>query len=329
MPANSGLPDNPQRISFVCDCGKKLVANSMQSGKRLKCPSCGQVVVVPPVRAGIVPTPTRAASEPHTADGQSAVDERSVVDRSLVAARRRCHRRRRFYSLRRKIETTGANRRCQYRSEGGSQRGRWLAQAGERKEGENVEHRLMKAIAANDVSEKVNADADLEAVLTRRAELAADALFDSAKTKLDAKAIVEAVALLQRYVADPHATKKPEAEQLLADYDLATSESAAIETLIAMSDEQFVQFRITGILDDHKIVHPVCGDLRQRCGETWKRPIGAAKKRSLPKRSFKKKKPRLPKRIVKSRNALLSRPPTPVSASPVPPTPMAPRSHDK
>ena len=69
MPANSGLPDNPQRISVVCDCGKKLVANSMQSGKRLKCPSCGQVVVVPPVRAGIVPTPTRAASEPHTETG--------------------------------------------------------------------------------------------------------------------------------------------------------------------------------------------------------------------------------------------------------------------
>ena len=69
MSANSALPDNPQRISLVCDCGKKLVANSMQSGKRLKCPSCGQVVVVPPVRAGIVPTPARAASEPHRKAG--------------------------------------------------------------------------------------------------------------------------------------------------------------------------------------------------------------------------------------------------------------------
>ena len=82
----------------------------------------------------------------------------------------------------------------------------------------------MKAIAANDVSEKANADAVLETVRTRRAELAADSIFDSAKTKLDAKAIGEAVALLHRYVADRHATKKPEAEQLLADYDLATSE---------------------------------------------------------------------------------------------------------
>ena len=137
----------------------------------------------------------------------------------------------------------------------------WLKQ-GSAKEGENVEHRLMKAIAAKDVSEKANADAVLETVRTRRAELAADSFFDSAKTKLDAKAIVEAVALLHRYVADPHATKKPEAEQLLADCDLATSESAAIKTLVAMSDEQFVQFRNTGKLDDRKITHPILAEIR-------------------------------------------------------------------
>src|SRR5262245_40618248 len=47
MPANSDLPDNPQRISFACDCGAKLVAKSIKSGKRIKCSSCGEVVVVP------------------------------------------------------------------------------------------------------------------------------------------------------------------------------------------------------------------------------------------------------------------------------------------
>ena len=65
MSANSALPENPQRISLVCECGKKLVANSLQSGKRLKCRSCGQIVVVPPVGAGIVPTPITAAPDPH------------------------------------------------------------------------------------------------------------------------------------------------------------------------------------------------------------------------------------------------------------------------
>ena len=145
-----------------------------------------------------------------------------------------------------------------------------------RKRAENVEHRLMKAIAANDVSEKANADAVLETVRTRRAELAADSLFDSAKTKLDAKAIVEAVALLKRYVADPHATKKPEAKQLLADCDLATSESAAIETLMAMSDEQFAQFRNTGKLDDRKITHPILVEIR---ATTLRRNLETANRR--------------------------------------------------
>ena len=139
----------------------------------------------------------------------------------------------------------------------------WLKQGSAKdKDGEDVEHRLMTAIAANDVSEKADADAVLETVRTRCAELAADSLFDSAKTQLDAKAIVEAVALLHRYVADRHATKKPEAEQLLADCDLATSEIAALQTLMAMSDERFVQFRNTGKLDDRKITPPILEEIR-------------------------------------------------------------------
>lgn len=66
----------------------------------------------------------------------------------------------------------------------------WLKQGSE-KDGENVEQRLRTAIAANDVSEKANADAFLEMVRTRRAELAADFLFDSANTKLDTKSLSE------------------------------------------------------------------------------------------------------------------------------------------
>jgi hypothetical protein len=267
MPANSGLPDTPQRISVVCDCGKKLVANSMQSGKRLKCPSCGQVIVVPPVGAGSVPAPTRAASEPQTSEPQTATGKRRLMRVLLMIG---------LWSLpvvaaigggaflhfdakwRQHARIDAANTEVREAVQGAAG---WLKQ-GRAKEGENVEHRLMKAIAANDVSEKANADAVLDTVRTRRAELAADSIFDSAKTKLDAKAIVEAVALLHRYVADRHATKKPEAKQLLADYDLAKSDSAEINTLVALSDERFVQFRNTGKLDDRQITHPILAEIR-------------------------------------------------------------------
>ncbi len=65
MPANAGLPDNPRRISVVCDCGTKLVANSSRFGKRLKCPSCGHAVFVAPAQAGVVSAPVEATSAPH------------------------------------------------------------------------------------------------------------------------------------------------------------------------------------------------------------------------------------------------------------------------
>jgi len=59
MSANSFPPDNPKRISVTCECGKKTVANSTRSGKRLKCSSCGQIVVIP----------ARAALERHSETG--------------------------------------------------------------------------------------------------------------------------------------------------------------------------------------------------------------------------------------------------------------------
>jgi hypothetical protein len=278
MSAKSLPPDDPQRISFVCDCGKKLVVNSIKSGKRLKCPSCGQVVVVPPVPAGIVPTPTSAASEPDTETGKrrlmpvlSMIVLWSVplgVAIGGVALVR--------FDLKSKQQARidAANTEVRDAVKGADD---WLNQ-GRAKEGENVEHRLMKAVAAKNVSDKANADAVLETVRARRAELAADSVFDAAKIKLDAKAIVEAVALLHRYVAEPHATKNREAEQLLADYDRATSESAAIDTLVAMSDEQFVQFRDTGKLDDHdrEIAHPNLVEVR---ATTLRRNLETANRR--------------------------------------------------
>ena len=49
---------------------------------------------------------------------------------------------------------------------------------------------------------------------------------------------------------------------MLADCDLATSESAAIKTLVALSDERFAQFKNTGKLDDRQITHPILAEIR-------------------------------------------------------------------
>jgi len=137
----------------------------------------------------------------------------------------------------------------------------WLNK-GDQKSGAIVEQRLMAALAVNDVSEKGDGDAVLDQVRTRRAELAADSMFDSAKNKLDAKAITDAIPLLRQYAADPHATKKAEAQKLLTECDAATSETAALQTLIEMSDEQFQLVTNSGKLDDGKVTHPVLVLLR-------------------------------------------------------------------
>lgn len=221
MPANSDLPNNPQRISFACACGKKHVAKSIKSGKRIKCGSCGQVVVVPPVGKGTMPKPSRATWKPH-AKLKIALCALSLV--VAIGGGAVVH----FAARQRQQAPNGAAKA-------------WIK-------------------AADDWD----------------AERAAEAIFDAAKTKLNAAflsghlediapfqvGMSQAVALLRQYVADPHATKKPEAQQLIAEYDLATSDKAALDTQMAMSSEQLRLFDFQRHLNDNKITHPKLAMLR-------------------------------------------------------------------
>jgi hypothetical protein len=216
MPANLGLPDNPQRISFVCDCGKKLVTYSIKSGKRLRCSSCGQAVVAP-VGEGTVPTRPRATSKPQTRAGNRRL-KIALLSLTVVVA-------------------IGGGAAILFAAK----------------------HRQQARSGA--------ANAEVKEADDGAAERAADAIFDAAKTKLNAAYFgrdiaLQAIALLRQYVADPHATKKAEAQQLIAEYDLATSDEAALQTLMAMSDEQIGRFYITRVLHDNKITHPNLASLR-------------------------------------------------------------------
>lgn len=263
MSAKSGpQPAKSRRFSVVCECGEKFVTNPTLSRHRQRCPSCGEIVPVPPVQAGNVSTATGTASEPHAEGGNQGLKKillwtglgsLAVVVVLGVAVFLHFNGK---WKQQSRIDAANAEvQEAVKRADG------WLKQ-GSADEGKSVEDRLMSAIAAKDVSGKANADAVLEKVRTRRAELAADSLFDRAKIKLSSKAVPEAVALLNQYVADRHATKIPEARQLLADFDLATSDSAASKTLMAMSEEQFAHFTETGKLDDRKFAHPVLVEIR-------------------------------------------------------------------
>lgn len=56
MSTNPTQPDNSASIIVQCSCGKRLAALPQHAGKRLKCPACGQAVVVPgALRAAVTP----------------------------------------------------------------------------------------------------------------------------------------------------------------------------------------------------------------------------------------------------------------------------------
>jgi hypothetical protein len=288
MPTNSGQPDNPQRIYLVCECGKKLVAHPTHSGKRLKCPACGHVVGVPSVGAGIAPTPAKATSAPHAKKRERRftgmllmIGLWSLPVAVAVGGGAYIHFEGKWRQQAR-IDAANTEKREAVKGAGGS------LKQGSAKGGNTVEPHVKKAMAANDGSQKPHADADHEAVVTRRDELADDALFaaakakfdavrfDSAYAKFDATQFSEVAALLQRYISGPVATKKAEAKQLLADYELAISDKAALQTLMAMSEQQFAQFTSTGVLNDYKIRDVKIVYLRS---STLRRNLETAKRR--------------------------------------------------
>jgi hypothetical protein len=100
-------------------------------------------------------------------------------------------------------------------------------------------------------------------VQKQRAEIIADAMFDSAREKLGQKEITEAVSLLKKYVADPNASQKGEAQSLLSQFDIATSDTLTISAMVEMSDETFNQAIAAGVIDDGKVTHPTLVVLRQ------------------------------------------------------------------
>jgi len=257
MSVKPGLPEKPQRISVVCSCGKKLVAEVKHSGKRVKCSACGEPIVVPSVPARVAPALPSVESEPPS-DGSNRRLTLALWSLPVLVAVGSGV----FIHLDAKWKQQARNDAANAGvKEAVTQAAVWLNK-GDPKSGANVEQGLMSALAANDVSDKGNGDAVLDQVRTRRAELAADSIFASAKSKLDAKAITDAIPLLRQYVADSHATKKAEAQELLTELETATSDELAFQTLVELTTDSFEHFQRTHTVDDGKVKHPILKQVR-------------------------------------------------------------------
>jgi hypothetical protein len=88
------------------------------------------------------------------------------------------------------------------------------------------------------------------------AQAAADKIFDEAQQFVEQDNLPEAAGKIKAYLSDENATQKSEAKKLLAEIELATSQSAATDTLLALSDGDFQRFEKSGHYDDARIANP-------------------------------------------------------------------------
>ncbi len=145
-----------------------------------------------------------------------------------------------------------------------------------------IEQELSDALAEAEATERSRGKVLLDRVRQRHQQFAeqariqqgrheAAALFDDAKRHIDGKRVAEAVVLLHKYVAHPHATEAADAEQLLREAEAVLSETLTLEALRAMSKEDLECARSTGHIDDGRVTHPTLLAVR---GETVRRQAG-------------------------------------------------------
>jgi hypothetical protein len=148
---------------------------------------------------------------------------------------------------------------------------------------EEARKTLEEAIATDDATEtssaqellmQVNEEIRQEPI--RQAERAAAQLLKDAKSRIDSKEIDKAISLLKQYLAQPLGADKEEAQRLLREAEKATSETAIVEVLIAMDDENFESVRRSGKVAGSQVTHPTLNAIYQ---EALRRSIEKATKR--------------------------------------------------
>jgi hypothetical protein len=167
MATNTGNSSNLQRIAIRCSCGKPLVALPRQAGKRVKCPACGQAVVVPAMAS---PQTVRVA--PQVEDESQGMSRKTLIALwsfvgvfTIVCACVVFLAWHSYSSHRAKI--VAANDRV---SKAVSAANEWMASksfVGY----EAVEQELIDAIADANATEKQDGDSVLNQVRERRAEI--------------------------------------------------------------------------------------------------------------------------------------------------------------
>jgi len=117
-------------------------------------------------------------------------------------------------------------------------------------EAERLLTEVLAVPRADDTAAAESLLADIRRKQAVRQRLAAEEeavnLLLGAERAVEEKRVAEAAQLLRQYVAHPHATAKGRAEQVLAEIEVATSDTQALRTLEGMTDDQFVEWEQKG-----------------------------------------------------------------------------------
>lgn len=275
MATNSVRPADPQRIPIRCSCGKSLIAHAQYAGKHVKCPACGQSVVVPtsPASASADPESQGLSRKTLTAMWSFAALFALICLAFVVW----------HSNFTRKQQLAAANQRL---SEAVAAAKEW-ASGNSSIDGAVIEKQLVDALADANGTDNNDGEAILKQVRERRgqieeenrikaSQLEATAIFRDAKKHIDSKHLAEGVELLRTYLSHPNAGERAEAERLVAEAETAQSDTVTLDALVSMNDEAFNRASTTKTIDDGKVTHPVLVAVRT---ETVQRTLDKATQR--------------------------------------------------
>jgi len=270
-----------QQVALQCPCGKRLIVKSEYVGKRLKCPACGKSTIL---RGMSSPQAQAVCSQ--IKDGPDGLSKTTLIVLwsgvavfAIVAIQLVVWSSQASHAA----NIVSANQRISEAIENARQ---WIA-SNTQDAGETVERQLTESLASELATEKTEGETMLKQVRQRRTKLSemvrtqglqrkASAVLDKAKRQIDGKEGTEAITSLREYLADPYATSKVEAQRLLAEAEIAVSDTLTIDSLVTLNDTAFNRAKDNGTIDDRKVAYPGLLAIRQ---ETIQRNLDKARQR--------------------------------------------------
>lgn len=266
-----------------CTCGGSFLVRPEFIGKRLKCPKCGGPVLVNVAGSEIRPRPSTVTNK-----GRSKKLLISLVSAALIivvtAASLIIHSIN-MHHLAATAEVKNAAKNAAKIAISEAQD--WIKKGGDLSKSNKVEKKLGVALNDPHLDDKTDVQLTLNQVRELREGLAAQyrtqrekeeaaSIFSEAKKKIESQHVLEAIAILKKYISSPHTYKASDVETLLSEAEIAISETVAEQTLMNMNAADFDSFSESGVLNDGAIHNPNLSVVRN---ETLKRMLPAVKKK--------------------------------------------------